>query len=139
MINHYGDEVLKVYDIDLAKKKDMDGIFIERKLMNQSKWLSVIGGIILFIGLLCALGSNHYEAKVMGDAALGIPIIGPGEDSPDWKEKIQTRQLADRFFYFGIFLTAIGIVLQTVGSIDRKINLKAFKKRLNRLLGIETS
>ena len=107
----------------------MDGIFIERKLMNHSKWLSVIGGIILFIGLSCALLSNHYEAKVMGNAALGIAIIGPNENSPAWKEKIQTRQLVDIFFYFGIFLTAIGIVLQTVGSIDKKINLKAFLQR----------
>ena len=97
--------------------------------MNHSKWLSVIGGIILFIGLSCALLSNHYEAKVMGNAALGIAIIGPNENSPAWKEKIQTRQLVDIFFYFGIFLTAIGIVLQTVGSIDKKINLKAFLQK----------
>ena len=114
-------------------------VYGARKLMSQSKRLSIIGGIILFIGLLCALGSNHYEAKVMGNAALGIPEIGPNENSPAWKEKIQIRQLADIFFYLGIFLTAIGIVLQTMGSIDKEINLKAFKKRLNRLLGIEAS
>ncbi|MDE0086922.1 MAG: hypothetical protein OXU23_14475 [Candidatus Poribacteria bacterium] len=97
--------------------------------MNQSKRLSIIGGIILFVGLLCALGSNHYEAKVMGNAALGIAIVGPNENSPAWNEKVQTRQLADIFFYFGLFLTAIGIVLQTMGSIDKKINLKAFLQR----------
>lgn len=99
------------------------------KLMNQSKWLNVIGGIILFTGLLCALGSNHYEAKVMGGAALGIAVIGPNENSPAMKEKIRVRQLADRAFYLGISFTFIGIVLQTVGSIDKKINLKAFIKR----------
>lgn len=100
--------------------------------MNQSKRLSIIGGIILFIGLLCALGANHYETKVMGYAALGIAIVGPNENSPAWNEKVQTRQLADIFFYFGIFLTAIGIVLQTMGSIDKEINLKAFLQRRGR-------
>ena len=96
--------------------------------MNQSKWLGIIGGIILFFGLTCALWSNHYEVKVMGNAALGIAVIGPNKDSPAWKEKIQTRQLADRFFYLGIFLTAIGISLQTWGSIISKPDnkLKAF-------------
>ena len=63
------------------------------------------------------LVSNHYQTKVMGQVGLRVAVLAPEKDSPEWKEKQRVRMLADRWFWIGLVVTAIGVVVQTVGSV----------------------
>ena len=85
--------------------------------MTVSKWLILIGSILLFAGLGMVFISSHYTARVMEKARLGIAVLSPERDSPEWKEKERKLWLADFWFWAGLVVTAIGIVLQTLGAI----------------------
>ena len=85
--------------------------------MTLANWLTLIGGMLLLAGVVIALVANHYETKVMGKARMGVALLAPQEDSSEWKEKERLVGLADRWFWFGVGLTALGILLQTIGSM----------------------
>jgi len=85
--------------------------------MRRKKWLLLIGSIFLFIGLLMALISNYYNSRVMGKAALGVAMWAPDEGSPEWNRKVKLRKISNGCFCVGIFLTSLGIVLNTWGSL----------------------
>ncbi len=85
--------------------------------MNLSRWLTIIGGALLLIGVLTALISNHYATRVMGKAALGVAVLAPDPESLEWKNKERLRARADCWFWIGVIVTAAGIVLQTVGAV----------------------
>jgi hypothetical protein len=53
----------------------------------------------------------------MGSAALGVAVWAPRKDSPEMQEKERLHRWADRWFYVGLVLTALGIALQTLGSV----------------------
>lgn len=82
--------------------------------MRTGDVLHVLGALLLLVGLVTALISNHREATVMGRAQLGVAVLGPEEGSPEWKEKERLRASAGRWFWAGVVLTAVGILLQTV-------------------------
>ncbi|MBU0534044.1 MAG: hypothetical protein KJ887_04530 [Candidatus Omnitrophica bacterium] len=88
--------------------------------MNKSKRLILTGSILLFIGLLLAFFSNYYNLQVMGKTSLGVGIFAPPENSAEWNRKETLRKISDISFYFGIFITAVGIALQTAGSLTSK-------------------
>jgi hypothetical protein len=84
--------------------------------MTCEKWLVVSGGLLLLAGLLTALISNHLQARVMGQANLGVGVWAPEEGGEAWKQKVRLRARADGWFWIGIALTACGVVLQTLGA-----------------------
>ena len=85
--------------------------------MRIAGWLIIFGAVFLLAGLVTALVSTHYEGRVMGKAALGVAILAPDEGSPEWKEKEALRVKSDRWFWLGIGLTALGVIVQTIGSL----------------------
>lgn len=72
---------------------------------------------MVVIGLICALMSSHYNAKVMGVAALGVAVFAPAEDSPEWKEKENLLKKANCYFKLGIVFGILGAVVSTWGTI----------------------
>jgi hypothetical protein len=84
--------------------------------VNLERWLLVSGGFFLLLGLLTAFISVSYHKRVMGDADLGIAILGSKPGSPERKKKEWLRSKANEAFYWGLVMTGIGIVLQTLGS-----------------------
>lgn len=53
----------------------------------------------------------------MGRAGLGVAVLAPDEGSTGWLAKERRRRAADLCFYLGLVLTAIGVVLQTIGGV----------------------
>jgi hypothetical protein len=86
--------------------------------MTVGKWLILIGGFFLCIGLISALWSNRYEGRALGQGALvGFPELAPEEGSLKYKERYAARRRADLWFWGGVISTAVGVFLQTLGSI----------------------
>ena len=85
--------------------------------MTLSKWLVLIGGVLLLVGLMTAFISSRYSSRVMGEARKGMAVLAPEKDSPKWKQKERLLSRADFWFWVGLWVTAIGVVLQTLGSI----------------------
>lgn len=81
--------------------------------MRSGDVLHLAGALLLLVGLVTALVSNHRAATVMGKAQLGVAVLAPEEGSPEWKEKERLRASADRWFWTGLVLTAAGILLET--------------------------
>lgn len=84
--------------------------------MTASKWLTVIGALFLLAGLAIAFLSSRYAARVMGEARKGVAVLAPEKGSPEWEEKNRLTARADFWFYVGLVLTGIGVVLQTLGA-----------------------
>lgn len=72
--------------------------------MTGPKWLTLIGGMLLTIGILTAFVSSHYTERVMGEARKGVAVWAPDTDSPEWKEKERLLWWADFWFYCGSVL-----------------------------------
>lgn len=52
----------------------------------------------------------------MGEARKGVAVLAPEKGSPEWEEKNRLTARADFWFYVGLVLTGIGVVLQTLGA-----------------------
>jgi hypothetical protein len=85
--------------------------------MNFYKWLTVIGGVLLVFGVLTAFISSHFTDRVMGEARKGMAVFGAERGTPERLKKERLLWWADFWFYVGLVLTAIGVTLQTLGSI----------------------
>lgn len=85
--------------------------------MTLHKWLVVIGGCFLLVGIITAFVSSNYNATLMGAAQKGVAVIAPDPNSPEWLEKERLLRLVNIWFYTGLVLTGLGVVLQTIGSI----------------------
>src|SRR5439155_21433554 len=86
-------------------------------MMGFSKWLNLMGSVFLLVGLLTAFFSSHYTTQVMGEARKGVAVFAPEPSSSAWQEKEQLLWWADFWFYAGLVLTAVGVVLQTIRTI----------------------
>ena len=84
--------------------------------MTLRKWLTVIGAVFLIVGLLSAFLSSHYAAELRGERRGGI-LVAPAEGTSAWKKNEILLKQSDGYFYAGLFLTALGVVLQTVAAI----------------------
>ena len=71
----------------------------------------------LLVGLVTAFVAAHYAERVMGAANLGVAVWGAGPDSAMMQEKRRLRARADWWFYLGLGLTTLGVILQTLGGI----------------------
>ncbi len=87
--------------------------------IDNADWLNIIGSVLLLLGLGAAFLSSHYEQKVMGSARLGVAVLGPSPGSLKYEQKQGNRLWADWTLYVGLIVTAIGVMLQTIGSIMR--------------------
>ena len=85
--------------------------------MTLFNWLVAIGGVLLVVGLATAFISSRYSSGVMGEARKGVAVLAPDKDSPEWKQKERLLSWADFWFWVGLGVTTIGVILQTVGSI----------------------
>jgi hypothetical protein len=83
----------------------------------MAKCLIVSGGAALLVGLMMAFIAAQFANRVMGKAGLGVAVYAPAENSPEWRAKKRQRRIADGFFYAGLVLTAIGVILQTIGGV----------------------
>jgi hypothetical protein len=83
----------------------------------MAKCLIVSGGGALLIGLMMAFIAARVGNRVMGRAGLGVAVFAPEEDSAEWLAKVRQRRIADGCFYAGLVLTAVGVILQTIGSV----------------------
>jgi hypothetical protein len=81
------------------------------------KVLTVSGGVLLLIGPLMAFIAARFGNRVMGRAGLGVDVLAPDEDSNEWLAKEGRRRWADRGFYLGLVLTALGVILQILGGV----------------------
>lgn len=79
--------------------------------------LTLIGGGFLLAGLCTALLANRYETKLMGSAKLGLAVLAPEEGSSDMQNKKHLRTQSDFWFWVGLALTALGVVLQTISAL----------------------
>ena len=86
--------------------------------MKRAKVLTIVGGSLLLIGLLGTFLSEPYTAQIQGRRRIGVIVFGPTEGSPEWKRTEALLAWADRSFYAGLALTALGIILQTWASLS---------------------
>jgi drug/metabolite transporter (DMT)-like permease len=84
------------------------------------KWLIVLGIVLTVGGVLLALFSFKDNAKVMGDAALGVAVFAPEKGSGADLEKRRLRKRSDRLFYWGIGFAIAGGLMQAVGTAFSK-------------------
>jgi len=83
-----------------------------------NKQAILLGGFCLLIGLFMALWSGRMNARALGANLLRGQIELAHEDnSPEQLKRNAARVCADRVFWVGIALTAIGVMLQTWGGL----------------------
>ncbi len=76
-----------------------------------------MSGLLLFLGVVCALGAAYLNTRVMGDAALEYGVYAPTPGSPEWNAKVRLRRWADGLTYASGVLAAAGVVLQTKAAL----------------------
>lgn len=88
--------------------------------MILPKVLTILGAVVLFVGLLLSFTSYRHSSKAMGEAQKGYAPLAPegyGPGHPEWNKKTELTETADDQFYIGMILNAIGLILQTLGGI----------------------
>jgi hypothetical protein len=82
--------------------------------MNFSKWLTVIGALLLVCGLVTAFISTRYTERVVSEEQRGAAVRPPEPDSTDRDKRKSVYSWADFTFYTGLVLAATGGVLLAV-------------------------
>ena len=85
--------------------------------MNKDKLLAFLAAFFVFLSLIRALLSNHYNGKVMGEASLGVAVWAPTPGSSEWLQKTHLRNTADIFFFLGIGFAFLSFVVEVVTLI----------------------
>ena len=85
--------------------------------IKSSDWLHFIGALLIALSILCALSSNYYNGVVMGEAGLGMAVLGSAPDTEEYKEQARLRNLSDRYFRFGIIFALGGLLAQVYGLV----------------------
>lgn len=64
-------------------------------------------------------GISVGPLRSAGDGGLksGDIVLGPEPGSPAAREKQRQRTTADCVFYIGLVITALGVILQTIGAV----------------------
>jgi hypothetical protein len=76
--------------------------------VSLAKGLTIIGGILLVVGLIAALRSNRNA--VMKTLPVARDAVGHGGLTENQKAR------AEFWFRVSLVLTALGVVLQTIGA-----------------------
>ena len=82
--------------------------------MNLSKWLTVIGALLLVCGLVTAFISSRYTEQVVKEEQRGAAVRPPEPDSTDKDKRKSVHSWVDFTFYTGLVLAATGGVLLAV-------------------------
>jgi hypothetical protein len=86
--------------------------------MPWHKWAISSGRVLLLLGPMMAFASGRMNARAMGPNILKGQIeLAHENDSPEQLKRNAARRYADRLFWVGIVLTALGVILQTLGII----------------------
>ena len=72
-----------------------------------------VGGVLLLLGLILSLKSNRSLERLWRDPEMAMPDA----KSVEGKEKAGLLQKSDRSLSWGLFLTSLGVALQTWGSV----------------------
>ena len=91
--------------------------------MKSTKVLSLVGCVLIFIGLLVALYTNHYSSKASVLLADRVSLRSIDFDSPETIGIKQNLKTATAWFYVGFICTGIGIICQFVVIVLEKKNL----------------
>lgn len=81
----------------------------------MKRFLTWLGAFLLFLGLVTAFVSNRYVARTFDVIAEKNVIADFNMDSPRNKEIRKNSGISDVFFWSGLALTAVGILLQAIG------------------------
>jgi hypothetical protein len=82
--------------------------------MNLSKWLTVIGALLLVCGLVTAFISTRYTERVASEEQKGAAVRPPEPDSAERDKRKTAYSWADFTFYTGLVLAAGGGVILAV-------------------------
>jgi len=86
--------------------------------MTFGKWCILAGGVCLALGLAMAFLASRYDVQAFTTKGrLGVFTLGPEEGGSEWTRREHMRQRADRYFWVGLVMTLLGVVLQTLGSL----------------------
>jgi hypothetical protein len=72
---------------------------------------SRIAAVLVLLSIGCALVSNILNARVMGQARLGVAVLAPPKGSPEWNRKVRLLWWADALSYAGIVAAAVSAVI----------------------------
>jgi hypothetical protein len=87
--------------------------------LATGQWLSLTGGILLFVGLAAAFRSTRLDASILGETRLGYAQWASEEGRKRDLAQRSKRRRADRMFNVGLVATALGIALQTAAAFGR--------------------
>ncbi len=93
--------------------------------MNKDKLLAFLAAFFVFLSLICALLSNHYNGKVMGEASLGVGVWAPTPGSNEWLQKTRLRNTADLFFFLGIGFAVLSLIIEVIALVPTKNRKKS--------------
>jgi hypothetical protein len=87
--------------------------------LATGQWLSLTGGILLFVGLAAAFRSTRLDASILGETRFGYAQWASEEGRKRDLAQRSKRRRADRMFNGGLVATALGIALQTAAAFAR--------------------
>jgi len=85
--------------------------------IDKDKVLSLLAAAFIFLSIICALLADHFNAKVMGEASLGVGVWAPSKESAQWIQKVELRRIADNLFHLGILFAIFGLVTEALGTL----------------------
>ena len=90
--------------------------------MRSVHRLQLYAAIFVFLSIVCSLLGNQTNARLMGQAAMGVGVWAPEKDSPEWKQKERLKTQADWYFYGGVIFALLGLGFE-ISSIfaDKKL------------------
>jgi hypothetical protein len=94
--------------------------------MNSSKWLTVVGALLLVCGLVTTFISTRYTERIVSEEQRGTAVRPPEPESTDRDKRKSVHSWADFTFYAGFVLAATGGVILVVflpfsGSLPAKL------------------
>lgn len=56
---------------------------------------------------------------VMGKGGLGVAVLAPQVNSPEWRAKVRLRGWSDALAYAGLALAGVAVVIEIVAELRR--------------------
>lgn len=78
--------------------------------------LTISGSIFLALGLYLNFKSLHLRDMVMSRGKYGLSV-GTAYEQKDYDEKMKNFKISQLYYYWGMGLTLLGIILNTYGAL----------------------